>query len=321
MSTREWTFLSPVGFNQSDSLLGRSLLGLSLKELFRVIALAHLTSWLAPITFASRLPQPTRLPIARSRGFHRASGTIRLSDDSPGITSHFADAYRVAYPDATREPNEPSWGHAQIFRTVPSANTLIRWVNENAFASIVQARPCPTFGRPVHQRDRPLDYGPVLLLKPSRFHLAVDTLSSGCPVGQNANLGTPLGCLHCFQFRARVGGSLASFPGQRRVTAAFGYDAPHLSARGTLTLLIWALPSTHYIDLPVDDGFIEVYSGRDMIWPADESPLSVNDGLMRVPVMTGQRQYASCDCCYVLGASYSYDEFRELLLRAKITFD
>ena len=120
-------------------------------------------------------------------------------------------------------------------------------MNENAFASIVQARPCPTFGRPVHQRDRPLDYGPVLLLKPSRFHLAVDTLSSGCPVGQNANLGTPLGCLHCFQFRARVGGSLSSFPGQRRVTAAFGYDAPHLSARGTLTLLIWALPSTHYV--------------------------------------------------------------------------
>ena len=77
----------------------------------------------------------------------------------------------------------------------------------------------------------------------------------------------------------------------------------------------------YYIDLPVDDGFIEVYSGRDMIWPADESPLSVKDGLMRVPVMTGQRQYASCDCCYVLGASYSYDEFRKLLLRAKITSD
>ncbi len=49
----------------------------------------------------------------------------------------------------------------------------------NAFASIVQARPCPTFGRPVHQRGGPLDYGPVLLLKPFGFHLAVDTLSSG----------------------------------------------------------------------------------------------------------------------------------------------
>ena len=48
----------------------------------------------------------------------------------------------------------------------------------NAFTSIVQARPCPTFGRPVHQRGGPLDYGPVLLLKPFGFHLAVDTLPS-----------------------------------------------------------------------------------------------------------------------------------------------
>ncbi len=42
-----------------------------------------------------------------------------------------------------------------FFRTVPSANTLVRWVNENAFAFIVQARPCPTFGRPVHLRGGP----------------------------------------------------------------------------------------------------------------------------------------------------------------------
>jgi hypothetical protein len=122
----EWTFLSPVGFNESDSLLGRSLPGLSLRELIRVIVLAHLPLSLSPTTFASRLPQPTRLPIARSRSFHRVSGTIRLSDDSPGVTSHFAVAYRVAYLDATREPNEPTWGHVQIFRTVPSANTLVR---------------------------------------------------------------------------------------------------------------------------------------------------------------------------------------------------
>jgi hypothetical protein len=38
---------------------------------------------------------------------------------------------------------------------VPSANTLVRWVNENAFAFIVQARPGPTFGRPVHRRGSP----------------------------------------------------------------------------------------------------------------------------------------------------------------------
>ena len=66
-----------------------------------------------------------------------------------------------------------------FFHTVLSANTLVRWVNENAFAPIVRARPGPTFGRPVHLRDGSLDYGPVLLLMPFGFHLAVDTLPSG----------------------------------------------------------------------------------------------------------------------------------------------
>jgi len=35
-------------------------------------------------------------------------------------------------------------------------------------------------------------------------------------------------------------------PGQRGVTPTFGYGTPHPSARGTLTLLISALPSAHY---------------------------------------------------------------------------
>src|SRR5579864_2974335 len=52
----------------------------------------------------------------------------------------------------------------------------------NAFASILQARPSPAFGRPVHLRGSPLDYGPVLLLMPFEFHLAMDTLPSGVPL-------------------------------------------------------------------------------------------------------------------------------------------
>ena len=35
-------------------------------------------------------------------------------------------------------------------------------------------------------------------------------------------------------------------PGRRGVTPVFGYGVLHPNARGTLTLLIWALPSTHY---------------------------------------------------------------------------
>src|SRR5271170_2767444 len=87
----------------------------------------------------------------------------------------------------------------------------------NAFAPIVRARPIPIFGRPVHQGSPPIDYSPILLLKPFGFRIAPDTLSS------DENL-----------------------VGQRGITPAFGYSAPHPSAGGTLTLLIHALPSAHY---------------------------------------------------------------------------
>ena len=64
-----------------------------------------------------------------------------------------------------------------FFRTVPSANTLVRWVNENAFASYGRLDLVPPLA------DRfvsgfPIDYGPVLLLMPFGSHLTVDTLPS-----------------------------------------------------------------------------------------------------------------------------------------------
>src|SRR5712692_6295391 len=52
----------------------------------------------------------------------------------------------------------------------------------NAFASILQARPSPAFGRPVHLWGSPLDYGPVLLLMPFGFRLTADTLPSEVPL-------------------------------------------------------------------------------------------------------------------------------------------
>ena len=60
---------------------------------------------------------------------------------------------------------------------MPSAITLVRWVNENAFVLEVQTRPCP----PLADRfilSFPIDYGPVLLLVPFGSHLTVDTLPS-----------------------------------------------------------------------------------------------------------------------------------------------
>jgi hypothetical protein len=65
----------------------------------------------------------------------------------------------------------------------------------------------------------PIDYGPVLLLMPFGFLLAMDTLPSANPT---------------------------SFRAQPVVTPAFGYGSPHLGARGTSTLLNHALLSAHY---------------------------------------------------------------------------
>ncbi|MGH9447331.1 MAG: hypothetical protein ACRD3O_16585, partial [Terriglobia bacterium] len=71
----------------------------------------------------------------------------------------------------------------------------------------------------------PIDYGPVLLLMPFGFHLAMDTLPSG--VRPRNSTFFPLS-------------------GQRGITPAFGYGAPHLGTRGTSTLLNTVLLSTHY---------------------------------------------------------------------------
>jgi hypothetical protein len=91
----------------------------------------------------------------------------------------------------------------------------------------------------------PLDDGPVLLRIPFGFHLAVDTLPSGC-LATAPEFRFYLGCIRRFRLPARLGVSLSAHPGQRGITPAFGYSAPYPSASGTLTHPIWALPSTPY---------------------------------------------------------------------------
>ena len=76
-------------------------------------------------------PSPLGCRSSRSHGFRRASGTIRLSDDSLGFTSPFTSRPIGSFiPAPPENHSEPSWGHVQIFRTVPSAHTLVRWVDE-----------------------------------------------------------------------------------------------------------------------------------------------------------------------------------------------
>src|SRR6266849_1986493 len=149
-----------------------------------------------------------------------------------------------AYPNANRGLCQISLGHALFFCTVPSANTLVRWVNENAFVLEVQTRPCPTFGRPVHLGDCPhrLRPGtsPHALRIPSRDgHPALRSVTRG---GFRSALA-----VSASRLRARVGFSIpSSLSGQRGITPAIGYGAPHPGAGGTQTLLTNTLSSAHY---------------------------------------------------------------------------
>ena len=88
----------------------------------------------------------------------------------------------------------------------------------------------------------PIDYSPILLLMPFGFQIAPDTLPSGTrATGSRSALA-----VSGFRLRARLGFSIPPcFPGQRGITPAFGYGAPHPSAEGTSTPLTHALPSTH----------------------------------------------------------------------------
>jgi hypothetical protein len=114
----------------------------------------------------------------------------------------------------------------------------------NAFAPIVRARPCPIFGRPVHQGSPPFDYSPILLLRPFGFRITPDTLPSGA---LRANGFRFVLAVSGFRLRARLDFSIPSCsPGQRGITPAFGYSAPHPSAEGTLTPMTHALPSAQY---------------------------------------------------------------------------
>src|SRR6266700_7842968 len=79
---------------------------------------------------------------------------------------------------------------------------------------------------------------------PFGFHLAMDTLPSG---NCGAAAPGPPWSVSGFRLRARLGLSIPStLPGQRGITPAFGYGAPHSSAGGTSTLPINALLSAHY---------------------------------------------------------------------------
>src|SRR5262252_1426825 len=144
---------------------------------FHLHGRTHPVSCLPSTVFADCLPRPTPPP-SSGRAVFTSLLVLLSRPTTPGTPLPTSLSLIGSLPSVARGSQESSWGHAQIFRTVPSANTLVRWVNENAFAPVMRARPCPTFGRPVRPWSGLLDYGPVLLRIPFGSRLATDTLSS-----------------------------------------------------------------------------------------------------------------------------------------------
>ena len=206
--TREWPSHAAVRLSQLARLLERGCTGISQKELIHLPALTQRARLLSRPPSPAAFPDPLRSPLLRSRGFHHACGTTRPSDDSPGTASHFACAYRVASLGATREPDESSWGHVMVFCTVPSANTLIRWVDErrlrphSAGSTWPHLRPTgSSWGGP--HRLRPGTSPHALRIPPRGGHPALRVTRGGSR--------SPL-AVSGFRLRARVGFSIPASP-------------------------------------------------------------------------------------------------------------
>ena len=74
-----------------------------------------------------------------------------------------------------------------------------------------------------------------------------------------------------------------------------------------------------YVHVPLDGLVPEVWDVTNKkCWPADDSPLAVEDGCLKVPVMTGLRK-GTDGTYYLVGANLDREQFRELLLRARIS--
>src|SRR5215467_13452861 len=131
---------------------------------------------------SAAFPNPFRCRLLGHR-LSPASGTMQQSDYWRGAASHFACAYRVTSSGATGDPASPP--EVTRHSSVPCRpqSPCFWWVNENAFASIWQARPCPTLGRPVHLRGgaprlRPGTSPQALRIPPHGGHPALRELQA-----------------------------------------------------------------------------------------------------------------------------------------------
>ena len=153
-------------------------MGFSLKELVRAIALTRSlpASLQPPLPAAFPSPLGCLVP-SRSPSSHCAYGTMQLSDYSPGITSHFASRLigSLILSPLRNPTSPPGVTLRSSVPCCPHTPWYDGWMS-SAFASIVQARPCPIFGRPVRNSGGPFS------LRPGTSPQALQTpLRSGRP--------------------------------------------------------------------------------------------------------------------------------------------
>ena len=94
-----------------------------------------------------------------------------------------------------------------------SQTPWVRRVGKNAFATVLPARPCPVFGRPIHRGAAPSITARYFSASPS------DSTSrwTPCPpvrLTTASQLSATLGRIRRFRLRARLGSRVSTHPGQ-----------------------------------------------------------------------------------------------------------
>ena len=116
---------------------------------FHLTDVAHLTFCLFPTVFAGRLPRLTPPPFSGRVAF--ATLLVLLGRPTTPRTP-FPPSLALIGSLPSVPPEGPESPPGVTLRSSVPCRPQTPWcggLNENAFASIVQARPCPTFGRPV----------------------------------------------------------------------------------------------------------------------------------------------------------------------------
>ena len=71
--------------------------------------------------------------------------------------------------------------------------------------------------------------------------------------------------------------------------------------------------------VPLDGAVLEAWGGREKLWPAERPSLSVENGRLRVPGLSGMPKATDDETCYLVGCNLPYKQFRDLLAGAAVT--